>query len=255
MAIGSSTTLQGSGLAADLVRAFCLGVESSTGKVREMVSGVERAIALNNSMTRGSDADGDYLVSAGSTQYAQIADSFDPAGGEYTVVLVWKPSTLTPPDWVGAMVYGRAAGDWIWALGKYDGTADYYESRNTSSVLQHGGGLLGLAANTLQVMVVTWKKTIGSKIFVTGQPSPITSSGNTFDQSIVTADYLRIANSPNFDGSWLGKYYFFAYSDTAWSDVDAQAVADNLESKLFATGGGGAVFANTLSLLGVGKAA
>jgi hypothetical protein len=50
---------------------------------------------------------------------------------------------------------------------------------------------------------------------------------------------LTIRSHHGFDGSWTGKADFMAFASSGLSDVDCQAMADDVSGTLFATAGGG----------------
>lgn len=234
MAIDSGTTLQTTGPAAAFARAYLLGVESSLGKIKDLVNNVEKAITLNGGMTRGSDADGDALICATeATDYASLAEDLDPTGTAMSVALVFKPSTTTISDWRALFAMFNASGPLV-HMGKFDGTGDFYWS-NQGSLLQFTA-LSNLAANTVTTIAVTWDGT-NAKLFMPNVASLSHSwTEGAHPQTSGAATALRIANSSSGDGGFRGRYYFWGYANTAWSDTDAQAVADDIEGTLFASG-------------------
>lgn len=237
MAFSNSLVLKNSGPATNLVRAYILGDESSTGKIKDIVNNVEKSITINGGMTRATDSDGAALVCATeASDYASIAEDLDPSGTAMSVVLVFKPSTTTISDWRTLFSMFNASGALV-HMGKYNGSTDLYWS-NQGALLQFTA-LSNLAANTITTIVVTWDGT-NAKLFMPNVANISHSwTEGVHPQTSGASTTLRIANNGSGDGGFRGNYYFWGYSDTAWSDTDAQAVADNAESALFASSGGG----------------
>ena len=96
MAIDDTTTLN-AGLGATLTRAWKPGVLSSPGNILEMVTNTEAAFTMRNSANQGSDADGDYLecIDPGG-DYTSVADTLDPSGNVFTLIVCCKLSDVTP---------------------------------------------------------------------------------------------------------------------------------------------------------------
>ena len=233
MTINSGTTLN-TGKGALITRAWKPGVISSAGNIREMVTNAEAALTLHINANQGSDADGDYLESLDVSDYGTVVETLDPTGNVFTLILHCKLSTLAPSaSYNGLCGLYKAGGlSLITLLQDGAGTSFRADWGPSAATALFEDTTLLLTVNTLTTFVVTNNGTT-QKLLITGV-SPPTALSDTGAQDTGAATEFAF-------GAWPGRYYFAGLIDgTALSDVDAQAVANNINAELFdAVGGGG----------------
>lgn len=232
MAFDSTKVLKGTGPATSMVAAYCVGVESSAGKVKELVASVEQTITLTGA-TRSSDAAGNYINTAADSDKADISATLDPTNGSQSFCVVWK-SAANPPsaDYAGVFLLKNAS-----SLAKFQRNA----SNNDNYHITLAGSDKGIAvtfpsAGTLHCLVITWDGADVRIYYPSGGGTPaIVADAGT--QATGAATVLQIGN--NDYKSWRGQYYFWGAWNSVLNSTDAQNIADDPEGTLLTTSGGG----------------
>jgi hypothetical protein len=257
-----NTALQSTGLATTLNRAYLPGVSDVTGTVKELVTATNKTISLNGGATLTTEPEGSCVSIASTTQYAEIAESFNPPRTGFSLVMTYKLS-VTPPatDWaaLNTLFVGSTHSDWAYSISSFPEatTADTLDVGVEEFVDGQWVGarhLLG-SAGEFMTAVITWAGDgTAPRLFVTGGAGATVLNTTLTGQAAGTITSLVIGDPGN---SWPSKQYFFAYSDTVWSDTDAQAVADNVAAQLLTTtavssGGGTKLYLRTTTDNGLG---
>ena len=210
-----------------IVEAFLLGQNTGSNNLTNLKTSTTQSSTLSGGATLGSDADGDYVqVTSTTTSERRIVTSINRSDAAYTYIVTAKLDTNTPAtNFAGIFALTNSANGGLGSIQYEAGSPVYYHNNGTFAALANG-----LTTSTaFTTYVIVWTGTL-LKVFSAAHPSQ--SVSYTAAPITGTAAFLRVGNERAGVASWPGKYYFFARTNSALSDVDAQSIANNVNQLL-----------------------